>query len=257
MKKLTFIFLLTLVFVMVGCAEKVQDPYASFRNKTSTVIFNGGEKALANHDYSQAAQHFEALDAIYPFGPYAQQGQLDIIYAYYRAGDEASASVAADRYIRLYPRGPRVDYAYYMKGIVGFTQGLSWLQKLTGTDPAPRDVSTMQQSFSSFATVAQLFPDSPYAEDSLVRMAYIRNLMANREVLIAGFYLRRKAYVAAANRASYVVQHFEGSPQTIQALAIMVQSYRSLGLDKMANDTYKILRTNYPNAPELAKLARA
>lgn len=255
MKKIAALFIV--IALVAGCSKKEQDPYKSFRHQTSTTIFNGGEKALAQGDYGQAVQYFEALDAIYPFGPHAQQGQLDIIYAYYKGGDDASALAAADRYIRLYPRGRTVDYAYYLKGIVGFTMGMSWLQKLVGTDPAPRDVSTLQQSFSSFATVVHLFPASHYAADSRLRMAYIRNLVAHREVQIAHFYLEKKAYVAAANRASYVVQHFEGSPQVVAALTIMVKSYRALGLHKMADSTYQILRASYPNAPGLAKLKRA
>jgi len=254
MKKIALIFIL--VALVAGCSKKNQDPYKEYRHQTSTAIFNGGEKALADGNISDAIQYFEALDAIYPFGPYAQQGQLDIIYAYYQANDDASAIAAADRYIRLYPRGPNVDYAYYMRGIVGFTMGLSWLQKVVGSDPAPRDISTLQRSFSSFATVVHLFPHSRYTPDSLLRMAYIRNLMARREIEIASFYMKKSAYVAAANRASYVVQHFEGSPEVIKALAIMVKAYRSMGLYKMADSTYAILQASYPNSRELARLRR-
>lgn len=255
MKKIAVI--LILIALVAGCSKKNQDPYKSLRHQTSSVIFNGGERALAKGNYGQAVHYFEALDAIYPFGPHAQQGQLDIIYAYYRSGDDASAMVAADRYIRLYPRSRSVDYAYYMRGIIGFTMGLSWLQKMAGTDPAPRDVSTLQQSFSSFATVVRLFPHSRYAPDSRLRMVYIRNLMARREIEIADFYLQKKAYVASANRASYVVQHFQGSSEVIKALAIMVKSYRALGLNKMADSSYRILQVSYPNSSELAKLQRA
>lgn len=254
MKKIALIFIV--VALIAGCSKKNQDPYKAYRHQTSTAIFNNGEKALADGDLSEAIQNFEALDAMYPFGPYARQGQLDIIYAYYEAGDDASAMAAADRYIRLYPRGPNVDYAYYMRGIIGFRMGLSWLQKMVGTDPAPRDISTLQRSFSSFSTVAHLFPHSPYAPDSVLRMAYIRNLMARREIEIATFYMKKNAYVAAANRASYVVQHFQGSPEVIKALAIMVKAYRSIGLYKMADSSYAILQASYPNSRELARLRR-
>lgn len=252
-----FIFIIFLVLFLVGCGNKDQDPYAAFRHRTAAEIFNGGEKALAEGDYSEASEHFEALDAVYPFGPYAQQGQLDVIYSYYKGGDDGSALAAADRYIRLYPRGKNVDYAYYMRGIIGFTEGLSWLQKMVGMDPAPRDVSTLRQSFSSFATLIHEFPHSEYTPDALLRMAYIRNLMAHREVQIAGFYLEHDAFVAAANRASYVVQHFEGSPEVITALAIMFKSYRALGLTQLASTTYHLLKTSYPDSDELRLLGRA
>lgn len=246
MKKLLLILMVGLI--LVGCSKKDVDPYAAYRNKTSDELFNGGEQALAKKNYSSAVKQFEALDAMYPFGPYAQQGQLDIIYAYYKNNDDDSAVAAADRYTRLYPQGPHTDYAYYMRGLDGFNQGLSWIQKLVGVDPAPRDISSMQQSFASFSTVVTQFPNSPYAPDSAIRMAYIRNLLARREVMTAKFYYDHHAYVAAANRASYVVQHFQGSPQVKDALVIMVDSYRELHLTQWANATNAILQANYPHS---------
>ena len=252
MKKMVIV--LVCLLWLIGCANKNQDPYAEFRQQTASVIFNGGERALAKGNYSNAVKHFKALDAIYPFGPFSQQGQLDIIYAYYKNDDDASAITAADRYTRLYPRDEHVDYAYYMRGVIGFSEGLSWLQKLAGTDLAPRDISTLRQSFSSFATLVQTFPDSEYSSDALFRMAYIRNLMARREIQTARFYMQHQAYVAAANRATYVVQHFEGSPEVIQALAIMVRAYQLLGLDSLAQMTYQVLKASYPESPELDQL---
>lgn len=249
MRKIVLIFIL--ILLLAGCGNKDKDPYAAYRHDTATKIFNGGEEALADGHYSTAVEHFEALDAIYPFGPYAQQGQLDVIYAYYKNGDDGSALAAADRYIRLYPRGKNVDYAYYMRGIVGFTAGMSWLQKMAGSDPAPRDMSTMRQSFSSFATLVHDFPHSKYTPDALIRMAFIRNAMARRELLVAQFYFEHHAFVAAANRASYVVQHFEGSPKVADALVLMIKSYQALGLSQMASATYKILEASYPDSNKL------
>ncbi|WP_100622840.1 outer membrane protein assembly factor BamD [Candidatus Coxiella mudrowiae] len=254
MKKLFFILTFLYLCVLTSCAGKDVDPYQAYRGKTSIELFTAGEKALAKKNYSEAVKNFEALDAIYPFGPHAQQAQLDVIYVYYKNGDIASAIVAADRYIRLYPRGRHVDYAYYMRGIVGFDLGLSWVQKLAGVNPASRDISTLQQSYRAFATLVDTFPQSPYVPDALTRMKYIRNLMAQREIMIAQFYLKRHAYVAAANRATYVVQHFQGSPEVIKGLAIMVQAYRALDLPKMADSSYQLLKINYPNSPELRKL---
>lgn len=230
------------------------DPYHVFRSKTSVELFNTGEKALAKENYAEAVRNFEALDTIYPFWLRTQQAELDTIYAYYKSDNMASATAAADRYIHLYPRGFHVDYAYYMRGVIDFDLGLSWLQKLADVNPAVRDVSALQQSFTSFTTLIQMFPHSLYAPDALIRMRYIRNLMAQREITIAEFYMKRHAYVAAANRASYVVQHFQGSPQVIKGLTIMVQAYRALNLPKMADSTYHLLQINYPNAPELKSL---
>ncbi len=255
MKKI--LFLATLLLILSGCVRKDVDPYQAYRGKTSAELFTSGERALAKKDYSEAVKNFEALDAIYPFGPHAEQAQLDIIYAYYKNNDTSSAIAAADRYIRLYPRGRNVDYAYYMRGVISFDLGLSWLQKLARVSPVSRDVSTLQQSFTSFATLAEVFPHSRYTPDALTRMRYIRNLMAQREIMIAEFYMKRRAYVAAANRGSYVVQHFQGSPQVAKALAIMVQAYRALGLPKMADASNHLLQTNYPHTLEARKLRKA
>ncbi len=257
MEKLLGLLLFLLAgFLLAGCGGKDVDPYAAYRHSTSAELFTNGEKALAKGNYSTAVKNFEALDAIYPFGPYSRQAELDVIYAYYQSGDDASAIVAADRYARLYPQGPNVDYAYYMRGVVGFVEGMSWLQKLAGVDPAPRDVSKLRESYASFARLTNQFPSSPYAPDGLRRMVYIRNMMARREVLIADFYFERHAYVASANRAVYVVQHYEGSPYVIDALVLMVKSYRALNLTEMADNAYQTLAENYPNSPEFRELRK-
>lgn len=257
MKKLFFIFTFLYFCVLTSCARKDVNPYQEYRRESLIKLFRAGEKALAKKNYSEAVKNFETLDAIYPFNSHAQQTQLDIIYAYYKNEDIVSAIVAADRYIRLYPRGRHVDYAYYMRGILGFYYlGLSWVQKLVGVNPAFRDISILQQSYKAFATLVDTFPKSPYVSDALTHMKYIRNLMAKREIIIAQFYLKHCAYVAAANRAAYVVQHFQSSPEVIKGLAIMVQAYRALDLPKMADASYRLLKMNYPNSPELRKFTR-
>lgn len=243
------------IFILAGCSGS-KDEFAPYRKMTAKQIFNTGEKALANEDYAKAVKYFEALDAVYPFSPYTEQEQLEIIYAYYKNDDSASALASADRYIRLYPRGKHVDYAFYMKGLISFQQGYTWLQRLVGVDPSRRDLSSKKEAFLAFNQLVTYFPNSIYTPDALVRMAYIRNIIARKNVLIANYYMKRKAYVAAANRASYVIQHFNGSPEVIPALAIMVKAYRGLGLHQMANNSLHILQTSYPNAPQLKKLIR-
>lgn len=255
MKRLFFILMfLYLGLLTAGCVGKDVDPYQAYRRKTSIELFVTGEKALAKKNYSEAIKNFEALDVNYPFGPHAKQAQLDIIYAYYKSGDVSSVIRAADRYIQLYPEGPHVDYAYYMRGVVGFKLGLSWVQKLVTINPASRDISSLKTSYRAFATIANMFPQSHYLSDALMRMKYIRNLMAQHEIIIAKFYLKRHAYVAAANRAVYVVQHYQDSPEVINGLTIMVKAYKALDLPKMADLSYRLLKVNYPNSPELRKL---
>lgn len=252
MKKLWL--LLPLIFLAVSCSKPEQDPFKAYRKYSSTALFTSGEKALAKGNYDDAVKYLEALDGIYPFGPYAEQAQLDIIYAYHLNNDDASAAAAAERYIRLYPRGDHVDYAYYMRGMIGFSEGLSWIQRVSDTDPAPRDLSNLRQSYVAFASLVHYFPNSIYTPNAKLRMVYIRNLVARRELMVAEAYMQRDAYVAAANRADYVVKHFEGAPQVVPALAIMVKAYRKLGLTNLANQTYELLAANYPNSPEAQQL---
>lgn len=232
----------TLVF---GCASKDLSPDA-FKNMSDRRILNGGEEELANHNYQDAVKYFEALDALYPFGDVTRQGQLDVIYAYYQSGDYASALAAADRYIHLYPAGPYTDYAYYMKGLTNSSRDRSWVQKMYTKNSEQLDLSNFSQAFIDFGTLIKLFPHSVYAKDAHRRMLMIRDLLAEHEMIVANFYFDREAYVAAANRASFVVKHFQGSPQVVPALKLMMKSYRALGLKKQESDTLRTLRSNYP-----------
>ena len=255
MKKLFFVLIFFYLYILTGCAGEYVDPYQAYRERTSVELFTDGEKALMKKHYAEAIKNFEALDTVYPFSPHVQKAQLDVIYAYYKNSDITSAIIAADRYIWLYPRGHHVDYAYYMRGIVNFGLKLSWIQKLADANLALHDISTLQQSYRALATLVDMFPHSPYVPDALMRMQYIHNVMAQHEIMIAKFYLKQCAYVAAANRAAYVVKDFQGSsPEVIQGLVIMVQAYRALNLPKMADSSYQLLKINYPNSPEIQKL---
>ncbi|MGB6977314.1 MAG: outer membrane protein assembly factor BamD [Gammaproteobacteria bacterium] len=251
MKLNRLILLLGLLF-LAGCSSSSKEDM--FKGMTENQIYTGGQKALAKGHYSKAAQHFEALQANYPFGEHAEQIDRNIIYAYYKNGDAASAIAAADRYIHLYPQSSYVDYAYYMKGRVNFDRGRTHLQEMVGVNPAQRDLKYMNQAFNAFNDLLQQYPHSPYSPDARQRMIYIRNLLAQQQLEIAQFYFTRQVYVAAANRASLVVRHYEGAPQVIPALVLMVKSYRALGLTDQANDALQVLQYNYPTAPELKSL---
>ncbi len=250
-KKLLFIIILAL---LAGCAHKETNPWKDYEGKSSGEIFYEGEQHLAKKKYSLASVDFAALDALYPFGPYAQQGQMDIIYALYMNGDNASGLAAADRYIRLYPQDPHIDYVYYMKGLMSFEQDFNWYQAAFGFDPAPHDLTGKKEAFFAFNQVVRIYPHSIYAQDSALHMAFIRNMMARKEMNIADFYLKRKAYVAAANRASGVVQHYSGSSSVPHALEVMAISYKAAGLPDFANNSYRILAASYPDSPEFKRL---
>jgi outer membrane protein assembly factor BamD len=231
--------------MLAACAAKVSGPEA-FKNYTAKQILTSGETALAKHSYKEAIKYFEAIETLYPFDQEAQKGQLDMIYAYYKVDDYASALAAADRYIHLYPVGKYTDYVYYMKGRVNFEKDRNWLQKIYTRHSEELDLVSLQESFTDFETLIKLFPKSFYAKDAEKRMLHIRDLLAKRELQIAKFYFDRNAYIAAANRASYIVQHLEGAPQVADALKVMIKSYRALGADKQADDALRLLNLNFP-----------
>lgn len=253
MKKL--LLLCCLVAALCGCSNNtVRDSFSAYRNQTASQLYHSSKTDLLKGHPHRAVKKLEALNALYPFGAYAEQGSINIVYAYYEDDDSDEALASADRYLRLYPRGNYSDYAYYMKGVIAFKQGFSWLQRKAGVNPAPRDLSNLKDAYLSFDQLLQTFPQSPYVPDAIARMRYIRNLYAEKEVGIAEFYYDRKAYVAAANRATDVVVHYDRSPYVIPALAIMVKSYRKLGLTQMANNTMKILEASYPHSKYIKKL---
>ena len=254
MKKLAIFISFLVLLGLTGCATTPTDPAIVFKGQSDKQIFDGAEQALAKKNYSKAVTNFEGLQALYPFGPYSEQGQIEIIYAYYMNQDPASALAAADEYIRLYPRSPKVDYAYYMKGLINFERERSFIQRVFNVNSAWRDLSYMRQAFIDFNELVQRFPESAYAADARTRMIYIRNVAAQYELLVAQYYMNHQAYLAAANRASYVVQHFQGAPQVIDALVLMVKAYRQLNEPVLAAQTLQILSHNYPTAPQMKQL---
>lgn len=248
---------LLLIFLSSCSNETVHDSYSAYRNQTASQLYHASKKEISGGHYNVAVKHLEALNALYPFGAYAEPGLVNLVYAYYKNDANVEALATADRYLRLYPQGSYTDYVYYMKGVVSFGQGFSWLQRKAGINPAPRDIAYLKEAYLSFNELIEYFPKSSYAPDAIARMRYIRNLFAEKEMGIASFYYVRKAYVAAANRASDVLVHYDGSPYVIPALVIMVKSYRKLGLTQMANNTMKIFGASYPNSPQYKKLAQA
>ena len=243
-------------FLLGACASNsLKDQYAKYRDQTAGQIFAKAETDMAKKHYTNAVEGFEALDVIYPFGVHAQQAQLDVIYAYYKNDKFAESQAAAERYIRLYPRGKNADYAYYMKGRVQYEQGLNWLQKKFKQDPAKSNLNDKKRAFTTFDTLLSRYPNSPYAKDARMRMVYLRDLFAQQELLVAQYYIDKKAYVAAANRASIVVEHYPKTASVEPALVILVKAYQALNLTDQAANTLRILQASYPHSAALATLS--
>jgi outer membrane protein assembly factor BamD len=207
-------------------------------------IYSNARKDLRNGNYPAAIQRFEMLEARYPFSDQAKQGQLDLMYAYYKARAGESAVDQADQFIRENPTHPRVDYAHYVRGLVYFESGANWLERVFRADIAKRPPHEAQKSFQAFQTLVQQFPKSPYAADARQRTAYLRNRLADYEIEVARYYLKRGAYVGAATRARGVVEGYDGAPAVDEALRIMSQSYRKLGVNDLAQVAENVRKAN-------------
>ena len=243
-----------LALLGVSACSWLPDQIDETESWSAAQLYAEAKDNLNSGNYETAISYFEKLQARYPFGRYAQQAQLEIIYAYYKAGEPDSAIAAADRFIRINPRNPFVDYAYYMKGLVNFNRGVSLLERFLPNNPAKTDTSTAMQSFNDFAELVQKFPDSKYAEDARQRMVYLRNNLAAYETNVAKYYLQRKAYVAAANRATYVLENYARTPSVADALVVMTRAYVKMDLKDLAKDSLRVLALNYPNSSALPEL---
>lgn len=210
------------------------------------ILYRAGQKRLHSGNYQLAIQDLQRLEARFPFGRYAEQAQLELIYAHYMSFDHDSAIDAADRFVRLHPQHPKIDYAYYIKGLAAYDKSRSLLDKLFKTDASKRDASSARESYLQFAHLLRQYPTSQYAADARQRMVYLRNLLARAEIHVANYYMRRGAHVAAANRARFVVENYSKSDSVDAALAILVEANHKLGLNDAANDALRILAINYP-----------
>ncbi len=220
-------------------------------NMTERDLYIEAEKYLREDSYELAEKDLQLLESRFPFGPYAEQAQLEIIYAQYRGYKGDAAVASADRFIRLHPQSPNVDYAHYMKGLANYSEGTGLIERFLPTDMTTRDPGKALQSFEDFRQLLNRFPDSPYVGDARARMTYLRARLARYEVNVANYYFRRKAYLAAANRGSYIVENYQQTEAVPDALAVMVQAYQLLNLNELADDTLRVLRTNYPKHPSL------
>jgi outer membrane protein assembly factor BamD len=243
-KLLVALSLTTLVMGFLSSCSTSTSPSEAYKDETPQQIFQRGKTALQDKSFSEASKRFEALDVQYPFGADTEQSQLFIIYAYYMKDDFALASSAADRFIRNHPTNAHVDYAYYIKGLSDYYQNMGVIERLFAVDLATRDLVQMQKSFADFRELVTLFPHSEYTPAARQYMVFLRNMIANHELEVAQYYYDHKAYVAAANRASDVVTHFEGAPAVKKALVLMAQSYQKLDMAKMEQDTQLVMQYN-------------
>jgi len=233
----------TLALILSSCAW-LKGEKDETKDWSASKLYSQAAEELDSSNYKRAIELYEKLEARYPFGRYAMQSHLDVAYAYYKAEEPESAIAAADRFIKLYPQNPYVDYAYYLKGIVNYNRSVGFLDRYIPTDPSQRDPGSALDAFQDFSELVRLFPTSKYSQDARQRMVYLRNNLAKNEVHVARYYLRRQAYVAAANRASYVVERYQRTTAVEDALEVLIAAYESLGEDQLATDAERVLTLN-------------
>ncbi len=250
--------LLMASLVLVGCSTKPKEPPAVAQQQGSasgSSIPPGVEQLYADAKddmnagaWESAIKSLERVEGRAAGTILAQQAQIDLAYAYWRSGERAQALAAIDRFIKLNPSSPALDYALYLRGVINFNDDIGVMGSLAGQDLSERDSKASRDAYQAFKQLVAQFPDSAYAEDARLRMDYIVNTLAEYELHVARYYFRRGAYVAAANRAQQAVIDFDGTPATEAALFIMVRSYDRLGLVDLRDDAQRVYKMNFPNS---------
>ena len=243
---------LALVLALAGCSlfrGKKGDPLETL---SVAELYQYGVVALDRGNEDLASRTFERLISRFPFGPYTEQSQINLAYSQYKEDKPEDAYSTINRFIKTYPTHKHIDYAYYLRGLINFNRSGGFLENWVGQDMSKRDQANLRQSFDDFGALIERYPQSRYAADSRQRMVYLRNMMAQSELNVAYYYLRRGVYVGAANRAKGVIENYPRSFQSRDALAIMASSYRALGQDQLAEDAESVLKLNYPDHPYFA-----
>ncbi|MCW5604201.1 MAG: outer membrane protein assembly factor BamD [Burkholderiales bacterium] len=218
------------------------------RGWSAAKLYAEAKSELDGRNYEKAIQYYEKLEARYPYGRFAQQAQIEIAYAHYKDNEPAAALAAADRFIKLHPNHPNIDYVYYLKGLANFNDDLGILGLVSGQDMTERDPKAAREAFDSFKELVQRFPDSKYAPDAVQRMNYLVNALAAHEVHVARYYMKRKAYVAAVNRVQYALKTYPQAPANEEGLLIMVQAYDALGMKDLRDDAERVMLKNFPHS---------
>lgn len=240
------VLLFPLLLGLHGCSSSpdADDPTAGW---TAEEIYEEAKAELDNGQYETAIQLYERLESRFPYGVYAERAQLEAAYAYYKYNEPESAILAADRFVKLHPNHPKVAYAYYLRGLASFDANQSFMNRIFRQDPTERDPKAARRAFAYFGELVRKFPNSEYSREAIGRMYDLRDGLAKYEVHVINYYLKRKAYVATVNRASYILENYQKTPYVPDALGAMVVAYHEMGLDDLAADALQVLQLNYPD----------
>lgn len=243
--------LLPLLLAVGACSLFHHGKRETFNTMTVEQLYQRAHKLSQDENWGAAQPVYQKLISRFPYGAYNEQSQIELAYAQYKDGKFEDAYSTINEFIKTYPTQKHVAYAYYLRGLINFDRTESGLQKLAKISPSRFDQAYSLQSFDDFNTLIARYPDTRYAADARQRMVYLRNQMAEAELNVAEYYLQRKAYIGAADRAKYIVSHYQQSPQTADALAVLAKSYHLLGQQKLSDQTAQVLKLNYPNHPYL------
>ncbi|MDN0077323.1 outer membrane protein assembly factor BamD [Crenobacter sp. SG2303] len=247
MKKIVAAMLVTAA--LAGCAST--EPYDETRGWTVEKLYTEAKDELSSGNYTRAVKLYETLESRFPYGRYAQQAQMDLAYTQYKAGEPEQAIAAADRFIKLHPAHPNLDYMYYLKGLVYYNDDAGLLSKWAGQDMSERDPKATKEAFQAFRELTTRFPNSPYAADARDKMVKLLDALGGYEMHVARYYMKREAYLAAANRAQGVVKEYSNTKYPEEALALMVTAYDRLDMPTLRDDTKRVLAMNYPQSAYL------
>lgn len=248
MEKLTLkVALIALILGVTGCSSSDEKDIDKVPDMSAQALFADARSALDNGLFQKAIQILSAIDSRFPFGPISHQVQLDLIYAYYKTGDAEDGLALTDRFLRLNPTHPNIDYVYYMRALINISTEENLFQDLAGIDRSDRDPSASRDAFNDLRKIVDEHPESKYAADARKRMFAIKSRLAKYELSVANFYFEREAYISAANRGRYIVEFYSPSPEVEQALEMMVECYTRLGLEDLKRNAKQVLALNYPN----------
>jgi len=245
---LTLFTALAAAWLLGGCGLFGGKEYDETRTWSVQKLYAEARVLLAERNWTEAIKHYERIESRYPYGRFAQQAQIEAAYAHWKNEDPASALATVDRFIKQYPNHPSVDYMYFLRGAINFNDDLGLMGFVSSQDFSERDPKAAADAFAAFKELVIRHPDSKYTPDAILRMNFLVNALASHEVHVARYYMKRKAYVAAANRAQYALRNYPSAPANEEGLVIMSQAYAALGMTTLRDDAGRVLNKNFPDS---------
>lgn len=248
---------IALFSVMISACSSTSSIDEANSKLAPDVLYQQARTSMELGNYTKAVQSLEALDSRYPFGPYKTQVQLDLIYSYYKLNDPASGIANVDRFIRLNPTHPDIDYVYYMRGLINMQSDSYLFHDLFNIDRTDRDPKNAELAFKDFDRLIKLYPNSKYAADAQKRMIWLKDRLAQYNIDVANYYLKMNAWSAAAVRAQLVLENYSGTPSTKDALKIMIKAYGELGQKTLKAHAEEVFNANYAKTAKVKSYTQA